>query len=209
VLLHLNGAKIAGPTVLGRKPATEVRSLVEGHGYEVLEVTGDDLPGMHHRFAEALAIAYGKIVAIQHGARAAGRIEARPRWPAIILRTPKGWTGPKEVDGVVVTGTWRSHQVPLSGVRGNPEHLGVSEEWLRSYRSEELFDGDGTPVPTVLAANPRDAENERVAARERWVAHSRARHTGLPPIRRSADLFGDGRGVDPPVGRDDGRAVPA
>jgi xylulose-5-phosphate/fructose-6-phosphate phosphoketolase len=153
-ILHLNGAKIAGPTVLGRKPETEVRSLLEGHGYDVIEVSGDDLPGMHHRFAEALGKAYAKIRSIQTEARAAGRIEHRPHWPMIILRSPKGWTGPKKIDGVTVTGTWRSHQVPLSGVRENPEHLVLLGEWLQSYRPEELFDADGHPVELVLAANP-------------------------------------------------------
>jgi xylulose-5-phosphate/fructose-6-phosphate phosphoketolase len=153
-ILHLNGAKIAGPTVLGRKPDSEVRSLLEGHGYDVLEVSGDDLPGMHHRFAEALADAYAKIRSIQTEARAAGSIAHRPRWPMIILRSPKGWTGPKEIDGVTVTGTWRSHQVPLSGVRENPDHLVLLGEWLKSYRPEELFDADGHPVELVLAANP-------------------------------------------------------
>ena len=154
-ILHLNGAKIAGPTVLSRKPAAEVRSLLEGHGYEVLEVSGDDLPGMHHRFAEALATAYEKIRTIQAEARATGRIEHRPHWPMIILRSPKGWTGPEQVDGVKVTGTWRSHQVPLSGVRENPDHLQLLEQWLKSYRPEELFDADGRPNDLVLAANPR------------------------------------------------------
>jgi xylulose-5-phosphate/fructose-6-phosphate phosphoketolase len=153
-ILHLNGAKIAGPTVLGRKPDSEVRSLLEGHGYDVLEVSGDDLPGMHHRFAEALVDAYAKIRSIQTEARAAGSIAHRPRWPMIILRSPKGWTGPKEIDGVTVTGTWRSHQVPLSGVRENPDHLVLLGEWLKSYRPEELFDADGHPVELVLAANP-------------------------------------------------------
>jgi xylulose-5-phosphate/fructose-6-phosphate phosphoketolase len=153
-ILHLNGAKIAGPTVLGRKPETEVRSLLEGHGYDVIEVSGDDLPGMHHRFAEALGKAYAKIRSIQTEARAAGRIEHRPHWPMIILRSPKGWTGPKKIDGVTVTGTWRSHQVPLSGVRENPAHLVLLGEWLQSYRPEELFDADGHPVELVLAANP-------------------------------------------------------
>ena len=153
-ILHLNGAKIAGPTVLARKPEAEVRALLEGHGYQVIEVTGDDLPGMHHRFAEALAHAYATITSIQAEARAAGTITERPRWPLIVLRSPKGWTGPKQIDGVTVTGTWRSHQVPLSGVRGNPEHLRLLEEWLRSYRPEELFDADGKPVEQVLAANP-------------------------------------------------------
>ena len=153
-VLHLNGAKIAGPTVLGRKPAAEVRSLLEGHGYEVLEVTGDDLPGMHHRFAETMAYAYGRITEIQAASRGGDWDRSRPRWPMIILRSPKGWTGPEKVDGVTVTGTWRSHQVPLSGVRENPEHLQVLESWLRSYRPEELFDDEGHPVPLVLANNP-------------------------------------------------------
>ena len=119
-ILHLNGAKISGPTVLGRKPAAEVRSLFEGHGYWVLEVEGGDLPGMHHRFAAALANAYGRITEIRRAARTGRWDRTRPRWPMIILRSPKGWTGPAEVDGVKVTGTWRSHQVPLSAVRENP-----------------------------------------------------------------------------------------
>jgi xylulose-5-phosphate/fructose-6-phosphate phosphoketolase len=153
-ILHLNGAKIAGPTVLGRKPPEEVRSLLTGHGYDVIEVEGDDLPGMHHRFAAALAEAWTKIRSIQSEARSGDWDGVRPHWPMIILRSPKGWTGPAEVDGIKVTGTWRSHQVPLSGVRENPEHLAVLEQWLRSYRPEELFDDSGRPVDTVLAANP-------------------------------------------------------
>ena len=153
-ILHLNGAKIAGPTVLGRKPDTEVRSLLEGHGYDVIEVSGEDLPGMHHRFAEALGEAYTKIRSIQDEARASGKIDHRPHWPMIILRTPKGWTGPKEIDGIKVTGTWRSHQVPLAGVKNNPEHLLILQEWLKSYRPEELFDENGHPVDLVLSANP-------------------------------------------------------
>jgi len=153
-VLHLNGAKIAGPTVLGRKPAGEVRSLLEGHGYEVLEVTGADLPGMHSRFAETLAYAYRRIIDIQAAARGGDWDRTRPRWPMIVLRSPKGWTGPEKVDGITVTGTWRSHQVPLSGVRENPEHLSLLETWLRSYRPEELFDENGHPVPLVLANNP-------------------------------------------------------
>ena len=154
-VLHLNGYKIAGPTVLGRKDPAEVRSLLEGHGYDVLEVEGDDVPGMHERFAETLATAYGRIRAIQQEARADGwTMEERPRWPLIVLRTPKGWTGPEEVDDIPVTGSWRSHQVPLSGVKDNPEHLAVLETWLRSYRPEELFDESGRPTDTVLQANP-------------------------------------------------------
>jgi xylulose-5-phosphate/fructose-6-phosphate phosphoketolase len=155
-ILHLNDAKIGGPTVLGRKPPAEVRSLLEGHGYEVIEVEGSDLPGMHHRFAAALATAYQMIIEIQHAARAAETLSARPRWPMIILRSPKGWTGPEQVDGKLVTGTFRAHQVPLSGVRENQDHLRLLEEWMRSYRPEELFDSDGVPVELVREANPPD-----------------------------------------------------
>ena len=154
-VLHLNGAKISGPTVLARKDPEEVRSLLSGHGYEVLEVSGDDLPGMHLRFAEALARAHASIRSIQERARSgedAGR--GRPRWPLIVLRTPKGWTGPDVVDGTQVSGTFRSHQVPLSGVKGDEAHLRLLEEWMRSYRPEELFDADGRPTAAVTAANP-------------------------------------------------------
>lgn len=157
-ILHLNGAKIAGPALLARKRPEEVRQLFEGHGYEVLEVEGGDLPGMHHRFAAALATAYEKIKTIQAAWRGGGGptdvVYPRPRWPMIILRSPKGWTGPHEVDGIVVEGTWRAHQVPLAGVRENPEHLATLEQWLRSYRPEELFDEDGYPDDVVRANNP-------------------------------------------------------
>ncbi|WP_442788444.1 phosphoketolase family protein [Dactylosporangium sp. NBC_01737] len=153
-ILHLNDAKIAGPTVLGRKDPAEVRSLLEGHGYEVLEVGGSDLPGMHHRFAATLAEAWGKIRAIQRSARGGDWDGKRPHWPMIILRSPKGWTGPDKVDGIQVTGTWRSHQVPLSGVKDNPEHLALLERWLRSYQPEELFDATGAPVPLVRGLAP-------------------------------------------------------
>ena len=156
-ILHLNGAKIAGPTVLGRKPPDEVRSLFEGHGYEVIEVEGSDLPGMHHRFAAALASAYQMITVIQRSSRAASSIHLRPRWPMIILRSPKGWTGPTQVDGTQVVGTWRSHQVPLSGVRENQDHLRLLEDWMFSYRPDELFDADGVPVELVRKANPPGA----------------------------------------------------
>ncbi|MEO7982378.1 MAG: phosphoketolase family protein [Sporichthyaceae bacterium] len=153
-VLHLNGAKIAGPTVLGRKDPAEVRSLLEGHGYDVIEVDGDDLPGMHHRFAAALARAWGDIRRIQTAARGGDWDGTRPRWPMIVLRTPKGWTGPDVVDGIQVRGTWRAHQVPLSGVKENPGHLHLLEDWLRSYRPEELFDDDGAPTELVRRANP-------------------------------------------------------
>ncbi len=152
-ILHLNGAKIAGPTVLARKDPAEVRELLSGHGYEVIEVEGDDIPGMHHRFAAALTRAWVRIREIQESARGGDWDGTRPDWPLIILRTPKGWTGPKEVDGQKTEGTWRSHQVPLSGVKGNQDHLDVLEKWLRSYRPEELFDENGGPSELVRRAN--------------------------------------------------------
>ncbi|WP_203842482.1 phosphoketolase family protein [Winogradskya humida] len=154
-ILHLNGAKIAGPTVLARKDRDEVRSLFGGHGYDVIEVEGDDMPGMHYRFAAALAEAWGKIRAIQDEARNGTWDGVRPIWPMIILRSPKGWTGPEKVDGIQVTGSWRSHQVPLSGVRDNPEHLALLETWLRSYRPEELFDTTGAPVDAIRELAPQ------------------------------------------------------
>ena len=145
-ILHLNGYKIAGPTVLARKNPRQLRELMEGHGYEVPR-SKDDLPGMHERFAAVLAEAWGKIKAIQLQARDGDDdIDIQKiRWPMIVLRSPKGWTGPDKVDGVQVEGTWRAHQVPLSGVRENPEHLEILQNWLHSYRPEELFDEDGKP----------------------------------------------------------------
>ena len=153
-VLHLNGAKIAGPTVLGRKDPAEVRSILEGHGYDVIEVEGEDLPGMHHRFADALARAWASIRRIQTAARGGDWDGVRPRWPMIVLRTPKGWTGPDVVDGIQVRGTWRAHQVPLSGVKENPDHLRLLADWLRSYRPEELFDENGVASELVRRANP-------------------------------------------------------
>ncbi len=155
-ILHLNGGKIAGPTVLSRKPRAEVRSLFEGHGYEVLEVDGEDQPGMHHRFAAALAHAWGRIREIQLAARSenAATDGPRPRWPMIVLRSPKGWTGPHEVDGTLIEGTWRAHQVPLAGVREDAAHRLMLQEWMRSYRPEELFDDDGHPTELVTRNNP-------------------------------------------------------
>jgi xylulose-5-phosphate/fructose-6-phosphate phosphoketolase len=184
-ILHLNGAKIAGPTVLARKDPAEVRALLEGHGYDVIEVEGADLPGMHHRFAAALAGAWVRIRAIQRAARGGsgngGWDGTRPRWPLIVLRTPKGWTGPDEVDGVRMTGTWRAHQVPLSGVRDNPEHLAILVRWLRSYRPEELFDGAGAPVSAVRDLAP--AGDLRMSASPHANGGVLTRDLDLPDFR--------------------------
>ena len=157
-VLHLNGYKIANPTVLARIPEEELVSLFEGYGYRPLLVTGgfdgEEPAEVHQRFAAGLDEALDEIAQIQRTARA-GNTEGRPRWPMIVLRTPKGWTGPKEVDGLPVEGTWRSHQVPMTDVRDNPEHLGVLEEWMRSYGPEELFDEEGRLVPDLAALPPR------------------------------------------------------
>jgi len=152
-ILHLNGYKISGPTVLGRDSDEEITALLYGNGYEALFVEGDDPEQVHQAFAATLDHCYERIRAIQAEAREHG-VSGRPRWPAIILRTPKGWTGPKVVDGLPTEGTFRSHQVPLAGVRQNPEHLAQLEEWLRSYHPDELFDAEGSFVPDLAALAP-------------------------------------------------------
>jgi xylulose-5-phosphate/fructose-6-phosphate phosphoketolase len=141
-VLHLNGYKIANPTVLARIPREELRSLLEGYGHTPHFVEGDEPEAMHQQMAATLDEVVKEIRAIQEAARA-GKARERPRWPMIVLVTPKGWTGPKEVDGLPAEGSFRSHQVPLAELRTNPEHLAQLEGWLRSYRPEELFDDEG------------------------------------------------------------------
>ena len=152
-ILHLNEYKIAGPTVLGRAREDEIRQLLDGHGYEPWFVEGDDPRQVHRDFAAVLDHCHAAIAAIQADARLGG-FGGRPRWPAIVLRTPKGWTGPAVVDGVQVEGTFRSHQVPLAGVRENPAHLAMLETWLRSYRPGDRFDALGRLVPELAALAP-------------------------------------------------------
>jgi xylulose-5-phosphate/fructose-6-phosphate phosphoketolase len=141
-ILHLNGYKISGPTVYARIPEDELMSLLRGHGHDPIFVTGNDPMVMHQQFAAALDRCFDRIRTIQHDARTNG-FSKRPTWPMIVLRTPKGWTGPKAVDGVPVEGTFRAHQVPLAGVRDNPAHLKLLETWMRGYKPEELFDSRG------------------------------------------------------------------
>src|SRR5512133_1608502 len=140
-ILHLNGYKIAGPTVLARIPHDELRSLLVGYGHRPYSVEGDDPAEVHQLMAETLDQVVSDLAAIQ--ARAREGDTERPRWPMIVLRTPKGWTGPKEVDGQPMEGTFRAHQVPLAKLAENPEHLAALEAWMRSYRPEELFDDNG------------------------------------------------------------------
>ncbi|WNI33770.1 phosphoketolase family protein [Streptomyces sp. ITFR-6] len=152
-VLHLNGYKIANPTVLARLPEEELDALLRGYGHEPLFVSGDDPLTVHRAMAAAMDRAVDRIGELQRAARTGGDT-GRPRWPMIVLRTPKGWTGPAEVDGLPVEGTWRAHQVPLPGVRDNPAHLRQLEAWLRSYRPEELFDAEGRPSEQVLRCLP-------------------------------------------------------
>jgi len=152
-VLHLNGYKIANPTVLARIPRHELTALLEGYGYAPVFVDGSDPDTMHELMARTLDQAVRDIAAIQRRAREDGE-DTRPRWPLIVLRTPKGWTGPKEVDGLPTEGSFRSHQVPLSAVRTNPQHLAQLESWLRSYRPDELFDADGGLREQLAALAP-------------------------------------------------------
>jgi xylulose-5-phosphate/fructose-6-phosphate phosphoketolase len=152
-ILHLNGYKIANPTVLARTPDADLRALFRGHGYEPFFVEGDDPDTVHQTLAATLDRCHDRITAIQQDARAHGVTE-RPRWPMIVLRTPKGWTGPDIVDGIPVEGTFRSHQVPLAGVRDNAEHLQMLEAWLRSYGPDEQFDAEGRLAPELAALAP-------------------------------------------------------
>ena len=154
-VLHLNGYKIAGPTVLARIPRGELESLFRGYGYAPLFVEGDDPVQMHALMAAALDTAVSEIQRIQKDARTKG-FSARPAWPMIILRSPKGWTGPKVVDGKQVEGTFRSHQVPM-GEMDHPGHLKILEDWMKSYRPEELFDSSGRLVPELAELAPRGA----------------------------------------------------
>ncbi|QDM21015.1 phosphoketolase family protein [Tardiphaga sp. vice352] len=152
-ILHLNGYKIANPTVLARMSDDELRKLFEGYGHEPLFVEGSDPAIMHQLMAATLDIAFALIRDIHKAARDGGNT-ARPKWPMIVLRSPKGWTGPKEVDGLKVEGFWRAHQVPIGNPRGNPEHLRLLEEWMRSYHPEDLFDEAGRLVPELQALAP-------------------------------------------------------
>jgi xylulose-5-phosphate/fructose-6-phosphate phosphoketolase len=153
-ILHLNGYKIANPTVLARIPKPELRALFTGYGYAPRFLEGNDPAKMHQAMAIALEQILQEIRDIQARARNEQNVE-RPRWPLLILRTPKGWTGPKKVDGKQVEGTWRAHQVPVADVRENPQHLRILEKWMRSYQPEKLFDGEGRLRPELAELAPK------------------------------------------------------
>ena len=153
-ILHLNGYKIANPTVLARIGNKELESLFIGYGYKPYFVEGSNPDVMHQKMATTLDTIIAEIKQIQHQARSTG-ISPRPQWPMIILKTPKGWTGPKEVDGKKTEGSWRSHQVPLSEMADKPEHVKLLEDWMKSYRPEELFDENGTLMPELIELVPQ------------------------------------------------------
>ncbi|WP_327664638.1 MULTISPECIES: phosphoketolase family protein [unclassified Streptomyces] len=182
-ILHLNGYKIANPTVLARIPDAELDELLRGYGHEPLHVTGDDPLRVHRDLARTMDQALDRIARIQREARE-GRTKDRPRWPMIVLRTPKGWTGPATVDDEPVEGTWRSHQVPLPGVRENPDHLRQLEAWLRSYRPEELFDAEGRPTEQVLSYVPDGAR--RLGATPHANGGLLTRKLPIAPLERFA-----------------------
>jgi len=160
-ILHLNGYKIANPAILARIPPEELASLFAGYGYATHFVEGDDPTAMHRKMATTMDAVIAEIRSIQQEARTAGET-ARPRWPMIILRTPKGWTGPKTVDGKRTEGSWRSHQVPFGDLAGKTDHLRLLEEWMKGYRPEELFDEGGRLRPELAELPPEG--NRRMGA---------------------------------------------
>jgi xylulose-5-phosphate/fructose-6-phosphate phosphoketolase len=179
-ILHLNGYKIANPTLCARVPREELLALLHGYGYEPLVVAGHESEPMHQLMAATLDKALAAIRRIQAQARSSG-FTGRPRWPVIVLETPKGWTGPKVVDGLQVEGTWRAHQVPLDNVRTNPAHLQQLDEWLRSYRPQELFDGNGRLRAELAELAPRGVR--RMGANPRANGGTLLRDLRLPAFR--------------------------
>ncbi len=188
-ILHLNGYKIANPTLLARIPEAELIELLRGYGWDPHVVAGDQPAAVHQILAGTLDAVVDRITAIQRQARRPEKT-ARPAWPMIVLRTPKGWTGPKEVDGKRAEGSWRSHQVPLAEVRTNPAHLRQLENWLRSYRPEKLFTSDGVLQPELAALAPRG--NRRMGANPHANGGLLLRDLRLPDFRDY------GLGVDEP-----------
>ncbi|HEY8864300.1 MAG TPA: phosphoketolase family protein [Candidatus Dormibacteraeota bacterium] len=182
-ILHLNGYKIANPTVLARIPEQELQELLEGYGHAPIFVSGDDPQSVHQEMASALDAALDQIAAIQQAARAKGD-KSRPRWPMIVLRTLKGWTGPKTVDGLQIEGTFRAHQVPVTDFRAKPEHVRILEDWMRSYQPGELFDKSGCLIPELAALAPRGAR--RMSANPHGNGGELLKDLRLPDFRSYA-----------------------
>jgi len=192
-ILHLNGYKIANPTILARIPRAELESLMVGYGYKPYWVEGDDPAAMHQLMAKTLDTVIAEIRDVQTAARKDGKIE-RPAWPMIILKTPKGWTGPKEVDGKKTEDYWRSHQVPLAEMATKPAHVLLLEDWMESYQPEELFDEDGTLKPEIAALAPEG--DQRMSANPHANGGLLLRKLELPDIAQYAVS------VERPGGRD-------
>ncbi|MGI9145668.1 MAG: phosphoketolase family protein [Chloroflexota bacterium] len=182
-ILHLNGYKIANPTLLARISPEELEDLFKGYGWTPYVVEGDDPESMHQKMAATVEACVSQIRSIQQEARRTGKPE-RPRWPMIMLRTPKGWTGPKAVDGHKVEGFWRAHQVPVLDVHANPEHLRIVEEWLRSYRPDELFDSHGTLIAELRDLPP--VGNRRMSANPHANGGRLRKALSLPDFREYA-----------------------
>ncbi|WP_422774826.1 phosphoketolase family protein [Plantactinospora sp. WMMC1484] len=182
-ILHLNGYKIANPTVLARMPQDDLLAMLRGHGYQPYLVAGEEPARVHRDLAATLDRALDEITEIQRRARRGAPVE-RPRWPVLVLRTPKGWTGPDEVEGERVAGTFRAHQVPLEEVRSDPAHLAQLERWLRSYRPEELFDATGAPVAALAELAPRG--DRRMSANPHTNGGVMLRDLVLPDFRDHA-----------------------
>jgi len=182
-ILHLNGYKIANPTVLARIPEQELRQLLEGNGHAPIFVGGDEPESVHQQLAAAMDLALDEIAAIQNAARSHGEVTRRP-WPMIVLRTPKGWTGPKVVDGVQIEGTFRAHQVPITDFNSKPDHVGILEAWLRGYWPEELFDKSGRLVPELAALAP--SGERRMSANPHANGGVLLRDLNLPDFRAYA-----------------------
>jgi len=182
-ILNLNGYKIANPTILARVSHEELESLFRGYGYTPYFVEGGDPHEMHQRMAATLERAIGEIRAAQRTARDSNTA-SRPRWPMIVLRSPKGWTGPKEINGHKVEGSWRSHQVPFGDVRNNPANLKLLENWMKSYKPEELFTEDGALQPTLRALAPRG--HRRMSANPHANGGLLRRELRLPDFRKYA-----------------------
>jgi xylulose-5-phosphate/fructose-6-phosphate phosphoketolase len=195
-ILHLNGYKIANPSVLSRIGRDELTKLLEGYGHRPWFVEGDDPATVHLALARAFDEIVAEIDRIQARARA-GAAE-RPRWPALVLVTPKGWTGPKIVDGLPVEGTWRAHQVPLTEVRTNKEHRAQLEEWMRSYRPDELFDDHGRPFPDIRATAP--AGDRRMGSTLHANGGMLTRDLDLPDFRdHGVEVKAPGRSTSEPT----------
>src|SRR5688572_18698664 len=182
-ILNLNGYKIANPTILSRISHEELNALFVGYGYTPYFVEGSDPAEMHQKMAATLDQAFGDIRAAQQTARTSGHA-TRPRWPMIVLRSPKGWTGPTEMNGHKLEGSWRSHQVPFADVRNNPANLKLLEDWMRSYRPEELFDAAGTIRPEIKALAPKGPR--RMSANPHTDGGLLRRELRLPDFRQYA-----------------------